>query len=220
MDDLAARWRAAARGAGARAPDTDLDAAGADLLTRWAQRQRRYHTVVHLRAVLAVIDANTQYAADPDVVRVAAWWHDAVYDPHAIGDTNERDSAELAGAVLAGIGVPPPTVDEVARLVLLTAGHMVQGGDPNGALLCDADLAVLASPPSAYDEYAAAVRQEYAHVPDPAFRAGRAAVLRRLLHLPSLYRLPALRAAWEPAARANLERELMALLGGGAARRR
>jgi predicted metal-dependent HD superfamily phosphohydrolase len=127
--------------------------------------------------------------------------------------------------VLAGLGAPPAIVDDVNRLVLLTAGHVTERRDRDGALLCDADLAVLAGSPADYDAYAAAVRREYAHVPDADFRAGRADVLRRLLALPALYRVPKLRAAWEPAARANLERELAGLRpgrrpGGGAARRR
>ncbi|MGW5671933.1 HD domain-containing protein, partial [Micromonospora sp. NPDC003776] len=111
--------------------------------------------------------------------------------------------------VSAGQGL----VTEVRRLVLLTAGHAVPPEDPDGALLCDADLAILAAPPAAYDRYAAAVRREYAHVPDPAFRAGRAQVLTALLALPALYRLPEPHARWESAARANLARELATLRG-------
>jgi len=78
-------------------------------------------------------------------------------------------------------------------------------------LLCDADLAVLARSTDGYDRYAAAIREEYAHVPEEAFRAGRAAVLRHLLDLPAVYRLPRLRDRWEEPARANLRRELDAL---------
>ncbi|HEU4424372.1 MAG TPA: metal-dependent phosphohydrolase [Pilimelia sp.] len=219
MGELAARWRAAVRGAGASAPDPAVAAAGADLLDRWAQPQRVYHTTDHLCAVLDVIDAHAGDADNPDLVRVAAWWHDAVYDPRALGDANERDSATLARTVLAGLGVPREAVAEVGRLVLLTAGHAAKPGDRDGGLLCDADLAVLAGTPPAYDAYAAAVRREYAHVPDPEFRAGRAAILRRLLVLPSLYRLPGPRAAWEGAARANLARELAALTGSPASPR-
>jgi predicted metal-dependent HD superfamily phosphohydrolase len=145
---------------------------------------------------------------------LAAWFHDAVYDPRAVGDANERDSAALAESVLAGLGVPAPTAAEVRRLILLTAGHTVAPGDPDGALLCDADLAVLAAPPADYDRYAAAIRREYAHVPEPAFRAGRAAVLAGLLTLPALFRLPPLAARWEEPARDNVRRELAALSEG------
>ncbi|HYN97184.1 MAG TPA: metal-dependent phosphohydrolase, partial [Pilimelia sp.] len=83
----------------------------------------------------------------------------------------------------------------------------------DAALLCDADLAVLGAPPAAYRAYAEAVRREFAHVPDGAFRAGRAAVLRRLLALPRLYRLPRLHARYDEPARHNLRRELTALAG-------
>ncbi|MCM0677901.1 metal-dependent phosphohydrolase [Micromonospora phytophila] len=210
MADLLNRWRAAARGAGAT-DAAELDRAGADLLARWREPHRRYHTVDHLTAVLDVVDAYAPAAGRPDLVRLAAWCHDAVYDPRAAGDANERDSATLAGTLLTRSGLAADAVAEVRRLVLLTAGHAADPGDAEGALLCDADLAVLAAPPEAYDRYAAAVRQEYAHVPDPAFRAGRARVLTGLLALPALYRLPPLARRWAEPARANLTRELAAL---------
>lgn len=183
--------------------------AGADLLRRWSEPHRHYHTVEHLAAVLDVVDAHATWAADPGAVRLAAWFHDAVYDPRAGG--NEASSAGLARRVLPGLGVPPERVAEVARLVLLTTTHDPAPGDRDGELLCDADLAILAAPPDAYARYAAAVRREYGHVPDDAFRAGRAAVLRQLLALPGLYRIPDLAAVWEPPARANLAAELSGL---------
>ncbi|MFC3503059.1 metal-dependent phosphohydrolase [Micromonospora krabiensis] len=210
MTDLLDRWRAAARAAGA----TDvagLTDAGQQMLDRWREPHRHYHTVEHLTSVLDVVDAYAGSAGRPDLVRLAAWCHDAVYDPRAAGDANERDSADLAGLLLTGLGVPADAVAEVRRLVLLTAGHAVAPGDVDGALLCDADLAVLAAPPPVYDRYAAAVRREYSHVPEPDFRAGRARVLVGLLALPALFRLPPLARRWETAARANLTRELTTL---------
>ncbi|MGN9766767.1 HD domain-containing protein [Micromonospora sp. SD12] len=210
MADLLDRWRAAARGAGA-ADTAELTQIGADLLVRWREPHRHHHDTRHLTAVLDVVDAYAPAAGRPDLVRLAAWCHDAVYDPRAGGDANERDSAALAGTLLARAGLPADAVAEVRRLVLLTAGHAVDPGDADGSLLCDADLAILAAPPEAYDHYAAAIRREYAHVPEPAFRAGRARVLAGLLALPALFRLPPLARRWESPARANLTRELAAL---------
>ncbi|MEU7903183.1 metal-dependent phosphohydrolase [Actinoplanes sp. NPDC049118] len=205
------RWVLAARGAGASADDADLAAAGEYLLTRWSEPQRQYHTVAHLSAVLDVIDEFADLASGPDLVRLAAWLHDAVYDPRALGDANERDSAEFAEGLLTTLGVPAGTAAEVARLVGLTAGHATDEDDLDGELLCDADLAILASAPDDYAAYTAAIRREYAHVPDDAFRGGRAQVLKALLELPSIYRHPPLREAWEGRARANLEAELKTL---------
>ncbi|MEU4551450.1 HD domain-containing protein [Micromonospora violae] len=212
MVDLLDRWRATARDAGA-GPDPDTTRAGERLLARWREPHRHYHTLAHLTAVLDLVDQHADLAARADVVRLAAWFHDAIYDPRGAGDANERDSAALAESVLTGLGVPMPTVTEVRRLVLLTAGHTVAPDDRDGALLCDADLAVLAAPPARYQRYAAAIRQEYAHVPEPAFRAGRAAVLTGLLALPALFRLPPLASRWEQPARDNVRRELAALTG-------
>ncbi|WP_406078126.1 metal-dependent phosphohydrolase [Micromonospora sp. NBC_00858] len=214
MADLLDRWRAAARGAGAK-PGADTTPAGEQLLSRWREPHRHYHTAVHLTAVLDVVDRHAGLADRADLVRLAAWCHDAVYDPRAAGDANERDSATLAGTVLTELGVPTPAVAEVRRLVLLTAGHVVAPGDRDGELLCDADLAVLAAPPATYDRYAAAIRREYAHVPEPAFRVGRAMVLTGLLALPALFRLPPLAGRWEQPARNNLRRELATLTAAG-----
>jgi len=190
--DLAARWSRLRPGA---------DELGQDLLDRWSQPHRHYHNLDHLAAVLAVVDRYAHLAAAPDAVRLAAWFHDAVYDPRAAD--NEERSAELAERHL---GDP-----EVARLVRLTAGHEVAPGDTNGALLADADLAILAAEPAAYDRYVAAVRREYGHVPGDAFRAGRARVLESLVALPELYRIVPPRATWDSLARANLARELAEL---------
>ena len=196
---------------GATADEAAIGAAGARLLARWREPHRHYHDERHLSAVLAVVDAAHGHADHPDLVRLAAWCHDAVYDPRAGGDANERASAELAAEVLTGLGVPEDAVREVVRLVLLTPGHRVSPEDRDGALLCDADLAILASPAEDYDRYAAAIRAEYAHVPDPDFRAGRAAVLRNLLALPALFHTPHLGERGERAARDNLRRELAQL---------
>lgn len=214
MDGLLDQWRAAAVAAGAGG-DAEIHAVGTGLLRRWNEPHRRYHNVAHLTAVLAVVDRAQGYSDRPDLVRLAAWCHDAVYDPRAGGDANERASADLAAGLLTGLGVPAEAVSEVVRLVLLTAGHRVGPEDRDGALLCDADLAVLASPAADYDRYAAAIRAEYAHVPDPAFRAGRAAVLRGLLALPVLFHTPELARSAEQPARENLRRELARLSAPG-----
>lgn len=180
----------------------------ARLIGRWSEPHRRYHGIAHLAAVLLFVDEYAEHAADPDAVRLAAWYHDAIYDPRAAD--NEEHSAALAETELAALGLPQDRVQEVVRLIRLTATHAPGEGDRNGELLNDADLMVLASPPEAYVAYVNAVRQEYAHVPDDDFRAGRAAVLDALLAAPRLYRLQALAPA-EAGARRNLSAELILL---------
>ncbi|MGV9775276.1 HD domain-containing protein [Streptosporangium sp. NPDC003464] len=192
--ELMDRWRSLA--------GPEAEGLGRDLIARYGEPHRRYHTADHLEAVLAHIDTLAGSAADPDLVRLAAWFHDAVYDPHR--SDNEERSARLAERMLPEMGLPAGAVATVARLVRLTATHDPAPGDADGAVLCDADLAILAAPPEIYAAYAAAVRQEYSFVPDDAFREGRAAVLRALLDLPAIFKIADL----EASARANIHAEL------------
>jgi predicted metal-dependent HD superfamily phosphohydrolase len=185
----------------------------AAVVGNWSEPHRRYHDLAHLAAVLGLVGRLAGSATDPDAVRLAAWYHDVAYDPERTD--NEHVSADRARAGLRGL-VPDERIDEVARLVLLTATHDPEPDDANGAVLCDADLAVLASPPEAYAAYASAIRAEYGHLSDEAFTAGRIAVLERLLGLPQLYRLPAVAEQWTARARANMTAELSLLRGRAA----
>ncbi|SEF84672.1 Predicted metal-dependent phosphohydrolase, HD superfamily [Thermomonospora echinospora] len=185
---------------------------GADLVARYGEPHRRYHTRDHLTAVLDLVDELAAYADDPDAVRLAVWFHDAVYDPER-GDNEER-SAVKAERVLADTDLPPATIAEVARLVRLTAAHDPGPGDRNGQVLCDADLAILAADPEKYAAYTAAVREEYAFVPDEYFTTARADILRSLLALPALFHTPPARERFEQQARHNLQTELMLLEAG------
>ena len=216
------RWHALA------GRDAAADALGRDLVARWAEPHRRYHDLVHLARVLDGVDELAAEAADADVVRYAAWFHDAVYGVGGEGSdsaepvsgepsnqpvSNEEASARLAEERLPALGIAPERIAEVARLVRLTEGHQTAVGDRDGEVLCDADLAVLGGDAEEYARYAAAIRSEYAQVPDELFRPGRAAVLRGLLELPRLFRTETARARYEERARANLAAEINELTG-------
>jgi len=174
-----------------------------DLLARWSETHRKHHTVAHLHEMLDAIgllaDAGVQF--DREAVELAAWFHDAIYE---IGrDDNEDRSAELARELLAS----SPIRDEVARLVLVTKSHEVADDDINGAVLLDADLSVLGSKALRYRAYAAAVREEYADMPDDVFKPARAQVLTSRLDGP-LFHTAAGRERWEEPARRNIAEEI------------
>ncbi|MFC8759150.1 hypothetical protein ACFUAG_00285 [Streptomyces sp. NPDC057193] len=210
--ELLQRWNATLLAARAGRVGPDPAPYGRNLLSRWAEPQRRYHTVDHLQAVLDRIDELTDQGGEGgelELVRLAAWFHDAVYRPDR--SENEERSAALAEKALTEAGLTAHEVTEVARLVRLTTTHDPDQGDLNGETLCDADLAILATDPDTYRGYTQAVREEYGFVPEEAFRAGRAAVLRQLLGLPRLFRTPYGAAVWEEKARENLEKELAEL---------
>ena len=174
---------------------------------RYDEPHRRYHDRRHLEQVLGDVERLLPVVEvpDPEAVRLAALFHDAVYDPRS--ETNEADSAGLAGEVLGDLE-PPARVAHVQRLVMSTAGH--HPSYPDEAVLVDADLAVLGRERAAYVAFVRAVRQEFAHVPAEAWRAGRSEVLRSLLALPRLFTTPPMHEL-EARARENLASELAAL---------
>ena len=166
---------------------------------------RHYHTLEHVGEVLRV--AGRLAAISPGNVALAAWFHDAVYDPTR--HDNEERSAELAVTELTALGLDAVTVEAVANLVRATA-HLGGGeppGDPDARALLDADLAILGAAPVRYERYARDIRREYAHVGDADYARGRVAVLERFLARPWLYFDALMVLEGDGPARANLAAE-------------
>jgi predicted metal-dependent HD superfamily phosphohydrolase len=205
-EELADRW-AADVGRG-RAATLTFDR----LLTRYREPHRHYHTLVHVLRVLRTVDELLAATAvsDPAAVRLAAWYHDAVYDPRAGAGDNEMASAVLARRDLDELGQPPARVAGVERLVVMTASHRPAADAADEGVLCDADLAVLAGDPPTYTAYVNGVRAEYGYLSDAEWRAGRAAVLRSLLATDALFHTPPMQPR-EATARANIAAELASL---------
>lgn len=168
--DLMQRWNATLP----RQPEL-----GEHLIIRYSEPHRHYHTTKHLVQVLTMLD---ELADDHDLflVQLAAWYHDAVYAIPAGQVSNEEASARLALRELSWVGLEQEDLNQVARLVRLTETHLPGPRDPEGELLCDADLAILASDQPDYADYVAAVRAEYAGLPEEKFLAGRLAALSEL----------------------------------------
>ena len=207
MTDLRARFLGAARRLGAVEDAGPLADA---LLAAWSEPARRYHDTAHLEDCLTQLDDSAIAVAERSLLEAAIWFHDAVHEP--LAPDNEERSAAWARRALGGVGVPGQTVNEVARLVLLTrhAGSPAETDLP-GALMCDIDLSILGREREAFDRYERQIRAEYAAVPDAAYRAGRRRVLAALLARNPLYLTERFQARYEAAARDNLRRALARL---------
>lgn len=180
---------------------------------------RHYHTLGHVAALMELSAAHAGAIADREAVDLAILYHDAVYDPRRTD--NEAASAALARERLTLLGFAEALVAKVARYIEATqhlgspsarAGDGTAAPDSDLDHLLDLDLSVLAAEAEIYSRYAAAVRREYAFVPDAAYRAGRSKVLEAFLAMPHIYRVPALATRWEARARENTAQEL-AMLG-------
>lgn len=188
----------------------DARSIGADLVMRLGEPHRRYHTGAHIAALLGHLASARDQIRDHGAVALAIWLHDAIYDPQAA--ENELKSAALAAEIAHRLNVSSERRRAVEAMILATVGHTPsQGCDDDLLHFLDFDLSIFGAPPATYDAYAAAIRDEYRHVPDDAFRVGRRAVLERFLMRQSLYFTVFGQSRWEAPARQNLVREIASL---------
>lgn len=186
------------------------------LRARYAAPGRHYHGQRHIDLLLALLREIRPALAAPDAVELAIWYHDAIYDPRR--SDNEAASAALLRAELAGLA-DPALIATSATLVLATATHRVPPGlAPALAADCahflDMDLSILGADPATFAWYDAAIRAEYAHIPEGQWRQRRPAVLAGFLARERIYLTPHFHARLDATARANLRAAIAALAAG------
>jgi predicted metal-dependent HD superfamily phosphohydrolase len=157
------------------------------LVTAYTEPHRHYHNLLHIGTMFLVLDkAPAGYLKDEcPLVKLAAWYHDVVYDPHS--SENESRSAEIATSSLRKLGLDENCIARVSALILMTKDHLAPEQDLAAHLFLDADLCILAADPEGYSEYAKAIRQEYAWVAERDYYQARQKVLRRFLDRPTIY---------------------------------
>ncbi len=176
------------------------------LTNAYSKPDRYYHNLNHIQQVLATIDRFATQLQDPIAVKLAAWFHDFVYDSQA--SDNELQSANLASGLLTELNLAPATIDRVHQLILATQGHHTDAADIDRSIFLDADLAILGTPPDQYQIYARSIRQEYSWVADPDYKIGRTRVLERFLVRDRLFCTDLLFDELESIARFNLSQEI------------
>lgn len=179
-----------------------------DLISRYAEPHRYYHTRQHLEECFEKWSELRGQAHHPAEVEMALWYHDAVYDTHS--DTNEQNSAELAGNTALSLGVDAASVQRIHDLILDTR-HATIPVDQDARLIVDTDLAILGAEPARFVEYEGQIRSEYAWVTYKIYRERRADVLQGFLARPYIFSTDLFRRRYELRARANIRSALEAL---------
>ncbi|MGV0107760.1 HD domain-containing protein [Nostoc sp. DSM 114160] len=179
------------------------------LVEAYSTPGRYYHTLKHIDRVLSTIEILQGYANNLAAVQLAAWFHDVVYDTEA--KDNEERSADYAFELLNNLGIPESIIITVTRLILNTKNHQAAVNDYDSQVLVDADLAILATNPVDYKEYAHAIRQEYGWVAEADYITGRQKILERFLQRSRIYLTPLMSEFAEPSARGNIQAEIQSL---------
>ncbi len=180
------------------------DDVAAQLLHRWAEPHRFYHGTTHLVDGLAALDVLG--GGRPE--RMAFWFHDAIHS-----NSTPQDEEASAGLVAQMLGAHESrqAIEEIQRLVLLTAGHHTESGDLAGQRVCDADLSALGANEATYGSNVDGIRAELPQLSAQEWVVGRSAFLTRFLERDRFFATVIGHELWESRARANLQRELAQL---------
>jgi predicted metal-dependent HD superfamily phosphohydrolase len=180
-----------------------------DLVDRYNEPWRAHHTLAHIEAMFADLDefqkSEEARFMDADIVQMAIFYHDAVYDLRA--KDNEEKSIELFRAVAEWSNFVEDFTEGVAHAILATK-HIELPTGFNCRVLCDLDLAILGKPEAIFDEYERRIREEYNWVSEDRFRTGRLAIMEGFLGRPFVYGTQFFRRKYGREARMNLLRSV------------
>ncbi len=170
------------------------------LVTLHSEPHRHYHNCRHIADCLSEFDAAREVAYEPQVLEIAIWFHDAIYNPRAAD--NEEQSAELARQFVSETGVGKTIQAAIAQLVLATKHH--DGSlHRDAALMVDIDLSIFGQAPERFWKYEEQIRREYEWVPENVFAMKRAEILEKFLSRPRIF-ATGFFSKYEATARANL----------------
>jgi predicted metal-dependent HD superfamily phosphohydrolase len=193
-DRFVALWRRCHSGPLAESPEGIY----AEVLARYGEPHRHYHTIDHIDDCLERFDAVRHLPREPAAVELALWLHDVICLPGA--RDNERRSAELYLAHAAG--APPRFRRHVCSMILASRHSGRCHGD--WRYVCDIDLAGFAHPWRQFRSTTDLVRAEFPQQSDAAFARALAPFLESLQARPGIYYTDHFRERCESAARANI----------------
>ena len=193
-----------------------LKALWQDIAMRYNEIPRAYHSLQHIRQLFWEFEQVKQHLYQPHSIALALLFHDSVYEPTR--SDNDLKSAEYAVESLSSY-LSAEQCQYIYALIMMTASHQIGQIDEliepdkysDAAYLLDMDLSILGASWSEYEQYAQAVRQEYAHISNVDYHVGRVKVLKKLLGHPTLYLTDYYHSRLEEQARENTKREIKIL---------
>lgn len=189
----------------------------------YGEKHRAYHTWTHIAGVLEKLWSLRGLSSRPDIIAMAAFWHDVVYRTQNPDGSprpdheNVRDSAELFRHYAL---LPASDANAVYDLIMATADHMqaqaktdyYPGFIKDFDLFLDLDLSSLASPWEEFTEHLERIRKEFFWAPGVVFYSAHLRILENFaMEDVQLYRTAECREKWHAAAKANLQRCILEL---------
>lgn len=185
----------------------------AELVLRYSEEQRLYHTLQHISECIDVWDSIKSNVAQElrPLIELALFYHDVVYDPTRID--NEEQSAVLMRRHLAELGCESAFINDIASPILHTTHKGLSLGPDEEAArwVVDIDLSSLASRWDRFNANTKAIKFEYSHLlgfTDKQWREGRTKFYQSMLARRYIYYTDVCRTRFEQKARDNLAKGL------------
>lgn len=177
-----------------------------DLCILYTSEDRFYHRLEHIEQILCTIDSLRPICQNLPALQLAAWFHDAIYNPKA--KNNEEKSAEYAAIALTQLQIPHTIIDRVIKMILYTQYHQAASDDIDSQIFLDADLAILGTNTREYNVYAAAIRREYSWMAAAEYQQGRIEILQKFWQRQRIYFTDRMFTKLEKKARQNILAEI------------
>lgn len=170
-----------------------------EVVRRYAEPHRRYHTLDH---IMFMLSKGFEVGGLSMEQMLAIWFHDVIYDPKAMTGVNESDSAAFAEQYLGDAWLG----NLVAVIIRDTMNHTPTV--PESELVLDLDLYEFSLPWKEYERNTQLIREEYSHVAEKDWEKGRLEFLEKMLKRDPFYYV--LKDRTEKA-RENIEAEIAGL---------
>jgi predicted metal-dependent HD superfamily phosphohydrolase len=193
------------------ATDVDVQAEWVAVQKAYGAPERHYHNLAHIAHMLRAFE---KLDLPEDVLmemRAAAIYHDIVYvtQNQQLYRQNEYLSSARGVAFLGSIHAPDAFLDAFKARVEATRTHEIdQKADYYGALFLDLDMSILGAKPAIYRDYVAAIRKEFAGIPDEVFYPARLKFLRDTLQKDRIFKTDLMHERLDRAARKNIRDEI------------
>ncbi|OGP92616.1 MAG: hypothetical protein A2Z19_07630 [Deltaproteobacteria bacterium RBG_16_54_18] len=171
------------------------------LVKAYSEKHRAYHNLNHIEQCLNEFDQLKYYLDLPDLVEIAIWYHDAIYNTRS--DRNEEESALIAENELNSLGIIEEPIKTVHDLILSTK-HNDEPKNSDSKYLIDIDLSILGANTNIFQEYEKNIRKEFKWVPKYLFQKKRGEVLKSFLRRKHIFYTELFRKKYEYQARINI----------------
>lgn len=145
-----------------------------EILHRWSEPHRTYHSLSHLEDLVHQIQAHAELAPkEHDMLILAAIFHDIIYDPR-LSDNEERSAALF-------LAHSPLDVDaeEIATIIRDTKTH--KPTTHLSVIFSHMDMSVVRQPYEKLLVWEHGIKAEYKHLPGVAYAVARAYFLSKMM---------------------------------------